>query len=382
MPRRNSYTAASPIVILKKSFLLADDHHNSNNQLFPPIHDQHENNNGDNNSVHSRKEMQHVCTVAEHHHPFLHQHNNNNDSYDEAEDLDVTNVQEMNIVLKLSIQGMVSQLGWSVPSFLLASYIGRNFGPIYLDGYSLAMLTGNLCILSFLESIFSAITTLTPQAYGSKNYAELQLITIRGFILCLIVVSIFAIVLSFYIKEVLVVVGEDPIAAQYAEEWYRIYSLSLPFYALYHMTNCFLAAQYIVMPEVITALVSSICILPILVMVLGSTNGYIGTSYSVVIYQAFQAFLLLAYLRWKKPYHPETWQSIDSECIKNIFDWKPLSNLLWLGGGAMLAGYVIFIYLFIVCYIYLFYYRFLTFIGFANHWTYRGYFLKKIIFSS
>jgi Na+-driven multidrug efflux pump len=338
--RRNSYTT-SPGNLSRKAFLLAEQHNHSHHHHRNESDDEDNDDDDDDNddedtNDHPMKEKNALVDV-EQLQPLVKRHDHSEDD-DKSSDYDETEA-----IVKLSIQGIISQLGWSVPSFLLASYIGRQYGPIYLDGYSLAMLAGNLCILSVLESVFDAVTTLIPQAFGSKNYVELQMITIRGFILCIIVVSFFVIVLSLSMKHVLILVGEDNDAAQYAQDWYRIYSLSLPFYVLYHMTNCFLAAQYIIMPEVITAIVSAIGILPILVLFFGAAYGYIGTSISVVVYQAIQAFLLIMYLVWKKPYRKETWQYsiLDKECIRQVFKWKQFSNLLWLSSGAMLAGYVL-----------------------------------------
>lgn len=246
-------------------------------------------------------------------------------------------LQEIRIILHLASQGIVSQLGWSVPSFFIAHHIGKNLSEMHLDGYSLAILTGNLCVLSLLDGVFSAADTLLPQAFGARKYSDLQLIAIRCVIVCLGIVIPFVGILLFHMKTMLIAFGEDPIVSEYAAAWYRVYCLSVPCYVVYYTTTCFLAAQYIVTPTVVVALVSSLVLLPVLVEVLGFIFGFIGTSLAVVIYQLFQAVAIISYSMWQKPHHPDSW-SRSQFSLGKVMQWKPFSQLLWLSAGGMLAG--------------------------------------------
>lgn len=263
----------------------------------------------------------------------LHGSDHNNDETK----INASLLHELRVILHLSSQGIVSQLGWSVPSFLIAHHIGKNLSVVHLDGYSLAILTGNLFVLSLLEGIFSAVDTLLPQCFGARKYAEMQFIAIRCVILCLCVVVPFIIVLLFRMKHILIAVGEDSEVSEYAAAWYRVYCLSVPFYVVYYTTTCFLAAQYIVAPTVIVALFSSLILLPIMVEFLGFNFGFLGTGWAVVFYQVFQAFAIVLYLVWQKPHHPDSWSRSELTFAK-IMQWKPISQLLWLSGGGMLAG--------------------------------------------
>jgi Na+-driven multidrug efflux pump len=279
-------------------------------------------------------------------------HNSSSSSSDDDDDsvgesaLETTLPEEIRIIVALSGQGIIAQLAWSVESFLVASYIGRKYGSIHLDGYMLAMLSCNLTAYSLMEGIYSAVDTLLPQSYGSKNYSEVQMLVIRCVIISLGTIMPLITILAIYMNQILLFFGEDPVASQYATNWYRIYCLSVPFYILYHTTNSFLSAQYIVLPEVITALISSVFILPILVTSFGTYFGFLGTSVSIVIYQAIQSCMMIGYVIWQQPHHPDTWprptnpnNQVDhfKSLLKKAMKWKPFSKLLFLGIGGMVA---------------------------------------------
>ncbi|KAL7569902.1 hypothetical protein ACA910_008567 [Epithemia clementina (nom. ined.)] len=82
---------------------------------------------------------------------------------------------ELKILCSLAIPTIIINLSLVVPPFLTASYVGRNFGHLYLDGYTLANLTGNLLTLAVLQGFDSACDTLAPQAFAASNYREVVL---------------------------------------------------------------------------------------------------------------------------------------------------------------------------------------------------------------
>ena len=88
--------------------------------------------------------------------------------------------EEIIVLIELAIPTVIIKVTSVMPEVLLASYIGLQFGKLYLDSFMLAILTGNLCTLTLLQGIFSASDTLSPQAFGANNYNEVGLIAIRG----------------------------------------------------------------------------------------------------------------------------------------------------------------------------------------------------------
>jgi Na+-driven multidrug efflux pump len=143
---------------------------------------------------------------------------------------------EARSLLHIAIPTIIILQGSTIPPFLTASYVGRAFGPAYLDGFQLASLTGNLFTLSLLQGLYSASDTLSPQACTAGNYSELGYIAMRGFISSMAVVLPICVPLVFCIRKLLIKVGEDPEASLHAGTWYAVYVLSLPIYVVYMVT--------------------------------------------------------------------------------------------------------------------------------------------------
>jgi hypothetical protein len=131
-------------------------------------------------------------------------------------------------MLELAGPSAILELGYLIPSFVSASYIGRHYGSIYLSGFQLANLTTNLFTLSLMYGMYSACETLAPQckcirthilyvfvyseivfffflettqsaqltflllyfiiAYGAKNYSEVGVLAIRGFLSSMVII--------------------------------------------------------------------------------------------------------------------------------------------------------------------------------------------------
>lgn len=144
-----------------------------------------------------------------------------------------TIMQEIKALLHIALPTLVIQVGFVAPPFLAASYVGRYFGHVYLAGYQLAYLTINLFTLSLLTGLFSAADTLAPQAYGTGNYQAVGVVALRSLVGSLALILPAGCLLSVYMTDVLTALGEDPLAASYATQWYRTFLVALPFYGLY-----------------------------------------------------------------------------------------------------------------------------------------------------
>jgi MATE family multidrug resistance protein len=243
--------------------------------------------------------------------------------------------QEAKLLLDLAIPTVIINLGSVLPNFLTASYVGREFGSVYLDGFTLANLMGNLCNLSLLQGLMTASDTLSPQAFGAGNYKEVGLLAIRGYIASLLVLVPINLVLVFWFQQIMIFVGEDYEVAREAHAWYRVYACALPFYALYMVTWKFLSAQEIMRPLVLVCLVCCGVVLPIALEACTRFLGFIGSALAIVSYQFSQCILLLLYLRWKRPHTPGTWAGfLWSDALQCI----PFKRYCYLGLGGMLAS--------------------------------------------
>ena len=243
---------------------------------------------------------------------------------------------EARLLINLAVPTVIVELGGTIPTAITASYIGRHLGAIYLDGFTLAALTGNLLTLSLLQGLFSASDTLSPQAFGAGNYKEVGLLAIRGFVGSLLLIIPINLVLAMYMKDMLIWVGEDEMTSALAAEWYRVYMFGLPFYALYNVTWKFLSSQEIMAPLLVVLVGTCGVVLPIALDRLVPWLGFIGSAIAILIYQASQAVLLLLYLAYRTPHHPMTWPGL---CLwREAIALEPFLAYMRLGAGGMLAS--------------------------------------------
>jgi MATE family multidrug resistance protein len=229
-------------------------------------------------------------------------------------------------------------MGSVIPSAMTASYIGRQLGPIYLDGFTLASLTGNLLTLSLLTGLFSASETLSPQAFGAGNYKEVGLLAIRGFVGSFFLMIPINIVLIPYMQDILVWAGQDEVTSGLAARWYRIYVYSIPFHALYDVTWTFLSSQEVMTPLLVVMVGTCGVILPTALTILVKCMGFLGSAVALVVYQASQAGLLIVYLVYYQPHHPLTWPGL--HLWREALAFQPIMNYMRLGVGGMLANSV------------------------------------------
>lgn len=235
--------------------------------------------------------------------------------------------QETKYLLHITIPTIVIEVGFTFPGFLASSYVGRIFGYEYLSGLTLALMTGNLSTLAFLNGLFLAADTLSPQAFALGNHRQVGVIALRGFILSLVLFIIPTnLLLWCFLKDVLLALGQDEMAADNAWRWYQVYVVSLPFYALYMSTWKFLAAQAVMAPLVIVALVASVVVLPLSIHVFANAFGFLGTALAVVTFEAFQGLALVTYLWWKKPHVAETWPGLGA--WREALDWESSQEYL------------------------------------------------------
>lgn len=246
--------------------------------------------------------------------------------------------QELRLLLELAVPTIWIQLGFTIPPFLTASYVGRTFGAIALDGFQLANLICNLFTLSLLSGLYSASDTLSPQAYGAGNYREVGLVAIRGFLSSLLVVVPACLLILLTMERGLIWFGEDVQASYYAYHWYRIYALSLPFYVLYMVTWKFLSAQGVMGPLLIASTVSCFGVLPLALQFLTRWLGFPGSAAALLLFQMSQTSIAMGLVLWQRPYRPETWPGLHADVWREVLHWKAFKYFFYLGMGGMMAS--------------------------------------------
>jgi MATE family multidrug resistance protein len=242
---------------------------------------------------------------------------------------------EIRLFLELAIPTTLLNLSFTISPLLTASYVGRKFGSVYLSGFTLANLTGNLCTFSLLAGLFSAADTLSPQAFGAGHYKEVGLHAMRGFFASMVLLIPINILLVCFLESTLIAIGEDPEAAFHASQWYRIFALALPFSVVYNAVWKFLSAQHVMRPLIIVSLISCGIILPVALEFFTDKFGFLGSALAYVCFQASEAILILLYLWWKRPHIASTWPGL--RCWRDALKYEPMMEYLYLGAGGMFA---------------------------------------------
>ena len=242
---------------------------------------------------------------------------------------------EVRLFLELGIPTTLLNVSFSLSPLLTASYVGLKFGKVYLSAFTLANLTGNLCTFSLMSGLFSAADTLAPQAFGRGDFRELGLLSIRGVAAAVILILPINILLVLYLEPAFVAMGQDPVAAHHASQWYNIFVFALPFFVVFNVIWKFLSAQHVMRPLIYVSMFCCVLVLPIALEVCTERMGFLGSAVAYVIFQAFQPILLLLYLHKVQPHVAGSWPgwSVWKEALR----WEPMMEYLHLGAGGILA---------------------------------------------
>jgi MATE family multidrug resistance protein len=248
---------------------------------------------------------------------------------------------EIHLLLSLAVPTIIIQLGVVLPNVVIASQVGRLYGSIYLDGFAVANLMGNLCNLSLLQGIYTASDTLGPQAYGAKNYRQVGLLSIRGAIVSIVVLLPINVVLVGYFQRMMTTIFHQPNAdvAHHGQQYYRVFVVALPFYVLYNVTWKFLSSQEVMRPLLVVCLFCCFVVLPVGIYSLFHWFGFIGSALTIVLFQSCQSLLLLLYLKLYHPHTEGTWPGLSWSTLKEAIGEPKgaFTTYVWLGLGGMLA---------------------------------------------
>ena len=244
---------------------------------------------------------------------------------------------ETRLFLELAGVSSLMNLGFISSPLLTASYIGRNFAPVYLSGFTLANLTGNLSTFSLMAGLFSASDTLSPQAFGRGDFPEVGKIAIRGFAVSFSVLLPINIGLFYYLDDIMLSLGQDAEASMHASQWYKVFIFTLPFSILFNCVWKFLTAQHIMRPLILVSILCTCVILPLTLEICIRSMGFIGSAVAYVIFQASQALVLLLYVYLKQPHEPRTWPGLSREIIASALHWDQMKEFIHLGMGGIVA---------------------------------------------
>lgn len=218
-----------------------------------------------------------------------------------------------------------------------ASAVGRNLQSEDLAGFSLGSLTGNMTCLAMIMGVLSAVDTLMPRAYGAKNYSQVGILAVRCFVVCALLLLVPVLLLTTSMDWIFTTLGQDPIAAELATEWLRIYIMGVPFVLLFRILQRFLACQHIVWPMVYGSFVGCALVHPFLLEVLIPYVGFLGSGVSIVVTQFFQALFVLIYLRYRPVHNPETWVGLSTQTWRQALELGPMFTFLNLSLGGVLS---------------------------------------------
>ena len=192
---------------------------------------------------------------------------------------------------------------------LTASFVGRQFGSTALAGFSLASLIGNISCVSIIIGTLSGCETLLPRAMGGgvSEYHQVGRIAIRGFLVGLLVLIPIVFVLWNYMEFLLVnILHQNEAASKLASgKWIHWYLLALLSVLLFRTIQRFLNCQHIVWPCVVSTILISIILHPILLSTLAK-ESFAQTGKVICISQYLIVTLTLLIIYFWKPHHSET----------------------------------------------------------------------------
>mmetsp|Transcript_116593 Transcript_116593/g.238489 ORF Transcript_116593/g.238489 Transcript_116593/m.238489 type:complete len:561 (+) Transcript_116593:245-1927(+) len=253
--------------------------------------------------------------------------------------------EEASLFLELACVNYLTYMGFAACPLIIASYVGRLYGPMYMTAFSLANLTGNLCTQTLVLGLFGAIDTLSPQALGKGDFAEVGRLWIRGVVSSVAIMVPINIPLVLFLEDILIACGEDPTAAHHAHRWYNVFVWSLPFSVVFQSTCKFLTVQRVMTPVIWVSIISTVSIIPMLEVLLnGFDVGFLGSAYAYVLFWVLQTWLLLTYVWFRRPYDERTWPTSSSNntgavCVlwKSSMDRTAMKDFVTLGLGGVVA---------------------------------------------
>ncbi|OIT29489.1 PREDICTED: protein DETOXIFICATION 14-like [Nicotiana attenuata] len=188
----------------------------------------------------------------------------------------------------------VSQYLLRVSPMIMLGHLGE----LQLSSASIATSLSNVTGFSLLFGMASALETLCGQAYGAGQYRKLGTFT-YGAIICLFIVCIPVSVLWIFTDKLLILMGQDPAIATEAGK-YAIWLIPTLFpYAILQSLVRYLQAQSLILPMLLSAVVSLCLQVPICwVFIFKLGLGNAGAAMSIGLSYWLNVILLMLYVKY------------------------------------------------------------------------------------
>nr|XP_016447617.1 PREDICTED: protein DETOXIFICATION 12-like [Nicotiana tabacum] len=188
----------------------------------------------------------------------------------------------------------VSQYLLRVSPMIMLGHLGE----LQLSSASIATSLSNVTGFSLLFGMASALETLCGQAYGAGQYRKLGTFT-YGAIICLFLVCIPVSVLWIFTDRLLILMGQDPEIATEAGK-YTIWLIPTLFpYAILQSLVRYLQAQSLILPMLLSAVVSLCFQVPICwVFIFKLDLGNAGAAMSIGLSYWLNVILLMLYVKY------------------------------------------------------------------------------------
>lgn len=224
---------------------------------------------------------------------------------------------------------------WIFP--VSASAVGLLLGPVFLGGFSLGALVGNLTCLSIMEGSLTAADTLMPRAFGAHRYPEVGRLAVRAGVVGTLLLLGPVIPLCLWISHILQALGQDAHASNLAQAWIRMYFIGAPPSLIFRVAMRFLLCQHQPWPLVLSTVFPSLVLHPLLLKLLIPLMGFPGSALSIAITQWVTLIILLVYLWFRPVYHPSTCPQFTWKFLKQSLEWDNTARFLRLAIGGILS---------------------------------------------
>ncbi|KAJ7970009.1 Protein DETOXIFICATION [Quillaja saponaria] len=231
-------------------------------------------------------------------------------------------LKEANSIAKVAFPMILTGLLLYSRSMISMLFLGR-LDDLALAGGALAVGFANITGYSILSGLAIGMEPICGQAFGAKRHTLLGLCLQRTIVL-LIFTSIPISLLWLYMKEILLLCGQDEAIATQAQS-YLLYSLpDLLAQSFLHPLRIYLRTQSITLPLTFCAALSIFLHVPINYLLVSHLNlGIKGVALSGVWTNFNLVASLILYIMFSGV-HKKTWGGLSMECFTQ---WKSLLNL-------------------------------------------------------
>ncbi|KAG9129739.1 hypothetical protein Leryth_015440 [Lithospermum erythrorhizon] len=188
---------------------------------------------------------------------------------------------------------------------------------LYLASSSIATSFCNVTGFSLILGMSSALETLCGQAYGAGQHKKLGSYTYCG-IISLILVCIPVSILWIFIEDILIFVGQDVVISREAGNYAIWLILTLFPYAILQSLNRFLQTQSLILPMLLTSIISICFHLPVCWAFIFKLNlGNAGAALSIGLSYSLNTILLVLYVKYS-PTCENTWVPFSADVFGKI----------------------------------------------------------------